>query len=86
MFQMVSANCCACAGDEKPAAPVAPPRLIVTILPLDWQVWMADARNWQLGRSVPEKVPWFQSAHVCNAQGRAVTEGVEQVFAWYDVE
>lgn len=46
---MVSANCDACASDVKPAAPVAPPRLSVTILPLDWQVWIADARKPQLG-------------------------------------
>jgi hypothetical protein len=32
-FQIKSANPCACESDVKPAAPVAPPRLIVTILP-----------------------------------------------------
>jgi hypothetical protein len=32
-FQTVSANVCACASEVKLAKPVAPPRLIVTILP-----------------------------------------------------
>lgn len=37
-FQMVSAKAVAWESELNPAAPVAPPRLIVTILPFDWQV------------------------------------------------
>ncbi len=54
-FQMVSPNALAWSADEKPAAPVAPPRESVTILPFDWQVLMSSARNVQLGRLVPGK-------------------------------
>ena len=56
-FQMVSPKEAACAAEEKPAAPVAPPRERVTILPLDWHVLMSLARNAQLGRFVPGKTP-----------------------------
>ena len=54
---MVSPKDAACAAEEKPAAPVAPPRESVTILPFDWQVLMSLARNAQLGRFVPGKTP-----------------------------
>lgn len=49
VFQMVSAKVLAWEAEVKPAAPVAPPRLMVTILPLDWQVWIAEARKEQFG-------------------------------------
>ena len=55
MFQIVSPNAVACASDEKLAAPVAPPSESVTILPLDWHVWMSDARKEQSASAVPGK-------------------------------
>ncbi len=39
-----------------PTAAVAPPRLKVTILPLDWHVWMSGSRKVQLARLVPAYV------------------------------
>ena len=63
-FQMVSANFCAWESELKVGLAPPPPREIRAILPLFWQVWMADARKPQLGRSVPGKGAWFQSAQV----------------------
>jgi len=54
-FHTVVAKVCACASEVKLAAPVAPPRLIVMILPLAWQALISAAMNWQLARLVPEK-------------------------------
>lgn len=54
-FQIVSANVCAWESEEKVAAPVAPPRLRVTILPLAWHAFMPADKNWQFGRLVPGK-------------------------------
>jgi hypothetical protein len=64
-FQIVSANADACESDEKPTAPVAPPRDSVTILPLDWQKLMSDASAWQFGRAVPENVVLSVGLQVC---------------------
>ena len=51
-------------SEENPTCPVAPPRLRVTSLPLDWQVLMSLAMaDWQFARSVPENVGsshWLQ--------------------------
>ena len=52
---MVSPNADAWEAEVKPAPPVAPPREIVTILPLDWQVSMSEAMKEQSGRFVPGK-------------------------------
>lgn len=52
----MSANVSAWLSDENPTEPVAPPRLIVTILPLDWHVMMSVPTDAQLGKSVPENV------------------------------
>ena len=54
-FQIVSPKAVAWDAELKLAAPVAPPREIVTILPLDWQVSICEARNEQSGRSLPGK-------------------------------
>lgn len=54
-FHMVSAKDEACASEVKPAAPVAPPRLMVTIFPLDWHVSIAEAKKEQSGNCVPAK-------------------------------
>ncbi len=53
-FQIVSPKDDAWLAEVKLAAPVAPPRERVTILPLDWQVSMSEAREEQSGRFVPE--------------------------------
>ena len=53
-FQIVSPKAEAWSAEVKLAAPVAPPRDMVTILPLDWQVSMSEAMKEQSGRSVPE--------------------------------
>ena len=63
-FQIVVANWDAWASDVNPAAPVAPPRLMVTILPFDWQVWMADARKEQSGSWVPGNTASSLTLHV----------------------
>ena len=42
---------------------------MVTILPFDWQVWIADARNWQLGSWVPEKTGSPVTLHVYIVRG-----------------
>lgn len=52
----MSANVCPWASDEKPTDPVAPPRLIVTILPLAWHVLMSCPTEAQFGRLVPGNV------------------------------
>ena len=57
MFQIVSPKAVAWAADEKLAAPVAPPRDMVTILPRDWQYSMSDARKVQFGMDVPGNTP-----------------------------
>ncbi len=44
-FQMVLPKDFACAPEEKTAAPVAPPRLSVTVLPLAWQALISAAIN-----------------------------------------
>ena len=62
---MVSPKDAACAAEEKPAAPVAPPRESVTILPFDWHVLMSLARNAQLGRFVPGKTPESTALQIC---------------------
>lgn len=56
-FQMVSAKVWAWASEENIAAPVAPPKLRVTIFPLAWHALISAARNWQLASSVPGKTP-----------------------------
>jgi hypothetical protein len=61
----VSANADACESDEKPTAPVAPPRDRVTILPLDWQKLMSDASAWQFGSAVPANVVLSVGLQVC---------------------
>lgn len=52
--------CCAKAdawlSEENPTDPVAPPKLKVTSLPLDWQVAMSLANEAQSGSVVPGKV------------------------------
>lgn len=55
-FHIVSANVCPWSSDEKPTDPVAPPRLIVTILPLAWHVLMSWPTEAQFGRLVPGNV------------------------------
>lgn len=46
------------ASDENWApAPLAPPKLSVTILPAAWHASMPAARNWQFASSVPAKTP-----------------------------
>ena len=52
---MVSPKALAWAAELKLAAPVAPPRDSVIILPLAWQAWIDEARNEQSGSSVPGK-------------------------------
>jgi hypothetical protein len=52
-FQIRVANSSACSSEVKVAAPVAPPMLNVTILPIAWHVWMSDAMNWQFASSLP---------------------------------
>ena len=63
-FQIWSANCCACESDVNETAPVAPPMESVTILPLAWHASMSDARNEQLGSSLPEKTGSSSELHV----------------------
>lgn len=65
-FQIVSANPVACDCDEKESEPVAPPRLIVTILPADWQAWMSDARKLQFGSWVPSNTGLLTELQVYN--------------------
>lgn len=62
---MVSPNAVACAADEKLAAPVAPPREMVTILPRDWQYSISEARNWHCASEVPGKTPLPSGLHIC---------------------
>ena len=52
---MVSPKALAWEAELKLAAPVAPPRDRVTILPLAWHALIDEARNWQFGSSVPGK-------------------------------
>jgi len=56
-LQTVSANCCACPSSVNVMGLVAPPMLMVTIFPFDWQVPMSEARKEQSGRFVPGNVP-----------------------------
>ena len=65
VFQMVSPNAEAWSSEVKDAAPVAPPRDMVTILPLDWQNWMSDARKLQSGMSVPGKSGSSEVLQIC---------------------
>lgn len=53
--QTVFANCSAWLSLAKPAEPVAPPRLMVTILPAFWHVSISEARKLQSGSWVPSK-------------------------------
>lgn len=65
-FQTWVANDSAWESEEKPTWPVAPPRLRVTSLPLDWQVLISLAMaDWQLARSVPENVGSSHWLQVC---------------------
>lgn len=63
-FQTVSAKLSAWLSEVKPTAPVAPPRLMVTIFPLDWHSWISDANAEQSGSSVPGKVALSVGLHV----------------------
>ncbi len=65
---MVSPKADAWASDEKLAAPVAPPRERVTILPLDWQNWMSEARKLHWGRLVPGKTESSTALQICVAR------------------
>lgn len=62
---MVSPKAAACSSEVKLAAPVAPPREIVTILLLDWQNWMSDARKLQSGMLVPGKTGSSTLLQIC---------------------
>jgi len=50
---IVPAKSLAVPASGNPTWPVAPPRLIVTTFPLDWQVLMSEARKEQSARAEP---------------------------------
>lgn len=61
--QIVSAKSSAWVSLANPTCPVSPPREMVTIFPLDWQVWTSEARAEQSVSCVPGKVllsNWLQ--------------------------
>ena len=65
VFQIVSANVCASESDEKPTAPVAPPKERVTILPAFWHVLMSSPMSSHLASAVPLKTELPEELQVC---------------------
>ena len=64
-FQTVSPKVVASEAELKLAAPVAPPKERVTILPLAWQASICEASNWQFGSEVPGKFVSSEGLQVC---------------------
>jgi hypothetical protein len=56
---------CACAVEDRPTPPPAPPSEMVTIFPFDWQNAMSDASAAQLGSAVPANVALSVGLHIC---------------------
>ena len=72
--QIWSANDSAWLSDENWLDPVAPPRLMVTILPAAWHISMSDARAEQFGSSVPGKVALSVGLHVWKGNLRSLIQ------------
>ena len=64
-FQTVSPKVDASEAELKLAAPVAPPKDSVIILPLAWQASICEARNWQFGNEEPGKFVSSDGLQVC---------------------